>query len=295
MKKKHWDWLKIELDKSEHKPNIEYFLTTTYYRPKFSYHTPKTIEYWGDYFKNNTSFEKKIKDKIILKTDRKVEKFVSQLTRDLDRADYIEKIPFWIHRINTIYAFDDITTQKFREYLKYLFISNLLSFSKNINRKAIPKTKISQTKLTFIEEQIEFTNKLKTMFPESTIGKALNQLKQWSIVEKNWDGYEALPPDKDALEFAKIFISNSTHRDFENFECLYGNPQGTVSLEFQRKLNEEKEISLNIDIGLKTISVLQYEYEFEQTRVNLTLSIRRTYENLIFLLRQIITNFNNGK
>ena len=33
MKKKHWDWLKIELDKLEHKSNIDYFLTTTYFRP----------------------------------------------------------------------------------------------------------------------------------------------------------------------------------------------------------------------------------------------------------------------
>ena len=163
MKKKHWDWLKIELDKLEHKSNIDYFLTTTYFRPKFLFHIPKTIEYWEDCLKNNISFEKNIKDKIILKTYKKIEKFTSQLIRDLDRPDYIEKIPFWIHRINTIHAFDDITTQKFREYLKYLFIANPLRFSKNINRNAITRTKISQDKFYFIEEQIEFIEKLKTI------------------------------------------------------------------------------------------------------------------------------------
>ena len=245
MKKKHWDWLEKEISKPEHEKNIDYFLNYSY-KSEFSYYIPKTIEYWEDCFKNNTSFEKNIKDKIILKTYKKVEKFRSQLTRDLNRPDYIEKIPFWIHRINTTYAFDGVTTQKFREYLKYLFIANLLRFSKNINRGAIPRTKISQDKFYFIEEQVQFTSKLKMILPTSNIGKALRELDAWSNVKEDWDGYGAIPICKDILNFTRNFISNSKEDSFKNFHCLYGNPQGTVILEFQRKLNSEKETSLNI-------------------------------------------------
>jgi hypothetical protein len=78
----------------------------------------------------------------------------------------------------------------------------------------------------------------------------LNNIEEFLILEKNWDGYGAIPVRLDSAKNAKELIKSLSEELFKHFYDGYPNTHGTISFEWKNKKDEE----FFIEIGDSKIS-----------------------------------------
>lgn len=75
-------------------------------------------------------------------------------------------------------------------------------------------------------------------------------IEQFSTLEEDWDGYEALPPHPQIIEQTKTFISSIDTYTLEQITDLFPNPNGTIYIEFEKN----DQTRLYLEIGLSSYS-----------------------------------------
>lgn len=162
MKKKHWDWLEKEINKLEDKEKLcRYFLT------KPSYEGDKEFKFSSfsiDSWIYNISKIENIEFKCFKKHNKKFEKIQSQLIRDVGKPDFVLKIPFWINRLNSVcLSSNGSISNEFAKFIKAMFIHCLFFNFRYVNHTSVNMNKMTYRAIDFVEEQIEFIRKLKTI------------------------------------------------------------------------------------------------------------------------------------
>jgi hypothetical protein len=96
-------------------------------------------------------------------------------------------------------------------------------------------------KIPSISQIAEIAVDYSTATHSDTLSKedVLNSIEEFSQLENNWDGYDAIPLILDSAKNAKQLISTLPEEHFANFYDGFPNTHGTISFEWKNKREEE--------------------------------------------------------